>query len=405
MVQQLTSSPLTDAPAAGRDEGAGRAAATAGPADYIGALCALAAPLRDAAAAVTRGTACAEGPGEGLEASGGDRGGDRGGGRSAEEIATRRLQLCTVFKTLLGLGGDDATLLMRLLEPDALLAIFSSLEGDDSRLHLQTKHVSVHHVAFVTDPRRFRLPAPISDEITVRRIHQNFAIQYLTECALPLGIEPATAAALSELQASNSQQILRQLMGDAPFLRSLFADGICDPTGYAEVFSEGPDPDPAGGPSYIPSATDPAGASSPPSGRTAPISAISTGISPAMGGMHMHTHAARAAVDAQGPAGQRAAGQGPAGQGPAGQGPEGAAGGGGGAEAAGGQGQGRAANTAANATAGGDAAPTRVQAHAVEACAPAAEPRLLQLWSLLRELCALAQQQPHPLTRMRVYKV
>ena len=73
---------------------------------------------------------------------------------------------------------------------DALHGLLVSLQADETRLHLQTIHVNTHHLAFITDARRFKMPAPIADPATLRKIHQNYAISYLTDAALPLAHGP-----------------------------------------------------------------------------------------------------------------------------------------------------------------------------------------------------------------------
>ena len=147
---------------------------------------------------------------------------------------TRRMQLCTCFRTLLTLAADDASLLQRLLMPDALAGLLRSLELEESRNHIQTQHVNVSHVDFVTDARRFRTPAPIADPSTLAKIHQNFVISYLTDAALPLVLEPGTSAALTELQSTNGREIVQSLSTDDAFLASLLG-GLCQgpPDGFA----------------------------------------------------------------------------------------------------------------------------------------------------------------------------
>ena len=172
------------------------------------------------------------------------------------------------------------------------------------------------------------MPAPISDPATLARIHQNFAIAYLTDAALPLALDPGAAAALAELQASNGKEIVSSLTADERFIRSLF-DGLCSgpPTTFGDLLGGG-----AG-----------AGAGAGGGG----------GDSSSQGG-------------------------GQAGGGFGGMG-----------EATGGA----AGRAAGRATEGGVVMPA----------APDAEPRYVQLWGLLRELCTLATLH-HPISRTRTYK-
>ena len=350
LVLRLTGSPpavmalllrqiITGAAAEDRDATANGA----GGRDYIGALCSLAAPLREAAAA---------------EAAEGQ------GARRSSTTATRRLQLATVFKSLLAHGAEEPALLQRLLQPDALLALFSALEGDDSRHHLQTKHVNTEHVAFVADPKRFRMPVPISDARVLDKIHQNFALAYLTECALPLAIEPLTSAAIAELQASNAREILAALSKDIVFLERLFS-GLCDEASYQAVSTTSP-------PSHGRRANGAAGlgacaaASTP--GSSSDVAAVAASPFGTVEGMQVCTPAsmqslASEGVDASPPT------------------------------AASGS-MGRAAGAGASAAGGGRSI-----------CVPPPdEAHILQLWGLLRELTTLTAVL-HPLLRVRFYKV
>jgi hypothetical protein len=320
----------------------------AGGRDYIGALCSLAAPLREAAAAEA-----AEG---------------QGAGRSSSNTATRRLQLATVFKSLLAHGAEEPALLQRLLQPDALLALFSALEGDDSRHHLQTKHVNTEHVAFVADPKRFRMPVPISDARVLDKIHQNFALAYLTECALPLAIEPLTSAAIAELQASNAREILATLSKDSDFIERLFS-GLCDEASYQAVSTTSP-------PSHGRRANGAAGlgacaaASTPGSSSAVTLPGEAVAASPfgTAEGMQVCTPASMQSLASEG----------------ADASPPTAASGS----------VGRAAGAGASAAGGGRSI-----------CVPPSdEAHLLQLWGLLRELTTLTAVL-HPLLRVRFYKV
>lgn len=224
LIQQIVQQPGSDAAGAANEV----ALAIGGSRDYIGSLCKLAAPLREVAAASAASSSRVL-----SETAASDE------ESAAEARATRRLQLATVFKALLGHVGDEPALLQRLIQPDALLALFSAIEGDDSRRHLQTAHVNTQHVNFVTEPRRFHMPVPITDGATLDRIHQNFAITYLLECALPLAIEPMASAALSEVQTANARDILANLMKDATFMRALF-DGLREEAAYTAIAEPSP---------------------------------------------------------------------------------------------------------------------------------------------------------------------
>ena len=260
------------------------------------------------------------------------------------------------------------------------------------------------------------MPAPISDAATVARIHQNFAIAYLTECALPLSIDPGTAATLAELQAANSKDIVLSLIGDdrcgsaaclgiqrlAPrarvrarpprwraralegcawppptsppmprarsFIRALF-DGLCEETAYS--YSYGGSQAGASPTTSPPARAAPrgqeehtaAGAPLRPTAGAAHDSPDSGGLSPASG-MQLCTPDTIL---------------------------------GGGAADSGAHGSNAAGGKGLGAVAGG------AREGAVVSDAPDDEPHLLQLWGLLRELTNLAAAL-HPIVRVRVYK-
>lgn len=157
-----------------------------------------------------------------------------------------RMQLGAVFRALLTIAADDASLLQRLLMPDALTGLLLCLEADESRLHYQTRHVNTQHVAFLADAGRFRMPCPIADPNVLQKVHQNFAISYLTDAALPLSLEPGTSAALSELQGANGKEIVVALCADTTFVDALFDGlGVGPPRGFAEGQLGGSSPPPA----------------------------------------------------------------------------------------------------------------------------------------------------------------
>ena len=144
------------------------------------------------------------------EDGGSSEGGDgaspsKQGKGSAEWKEARRAQLAGIFKGLLTMAGDEPVLLQRMLQPDALYALLRCLEAEDSKHHTQTEHVNVQHVAFLSDARRFRTPVPIRDEATLVKIHQNFAISYLTDAALPLALEPGTLGRAGRAAAEQRQ--------------------------------------------------------------------------------------------------------------------------------------------------------------------------------------------------------
>ena len=142
------------------------------------------------------------------------------------DVQIYRLQLGAIFKALLSLSADEPALLQRLLQPDALFSLLRSLECEETRLHYQTAHVNIRHVDFLSNSSRFLMPAPIASKDCLDKIHQNFAISYLADSALPLSLEPAISASLTELQSANGKEIVLSLIQDEPFLCSVF-DGLC----------------------------------------------------------------------------------------------------------------------------------------------------------------------------------
>ncbi|KAL1503066.1 hypothetical protein AB1Y20_011132 [Prymnesium parvum] len=144
----------------------------------------------------------------------------------AEDETERALeQLALCFKGLLCVGAADVRLLHRLLRRDTVAYMFGAFEYERAHGVLQTEHVNRHHREYLLSARRFKMPVPILNAATLECIHQNFLISYLTECILPLGLDPGTQTALAEIQQSNGRTIIEHLQSDERFLRQLL-DGL-----------------------------------------------------------------------------------------------------------------------------------------------------------------------------------
>ena len=124
----------------------GRAEAAGDGSDYISKLCAISTRL-------AQGGGGPGGGGSGGGSPGGGSPGSRQGTGTPEWCEARRSQLGSIFKALLSLGADEPALLQRLLQTDALHALLLCLEAEESKLHKQTQHVNVQHVAFLSDSR------------------------------------------------------------------------------------------------------------------------------------------------------------------------------------------------------------------------------------------------------------
>lgn len=114
--------------------------------------------------------------------------------------------LAAAFRCLLALGAGDPRLLQRLLRRDTVAFMFGALEYEPPRGDLQTASVNTSHREFVLSARRFKMPVPILDPVTLECIHQNFLISYLSETILPLAIDPAALAALTEMQQARPRR-------------------------------------------------------------------------------------------------------------------------------------------------------------------------------------------------------
>ena len=107
--------------------------------------------------------------------------------------------------------------------PDTAPVLFGALEYElPGRSCAQTMRYHTHHRAHLAAPGRFKEPVPLPDEETAERVHMNHHIAYLLDSALPLTIEPCTSSVLTSIQQSNAQLIVRKLVRDPSFLRTLF---------------------------------------------------------------------------------------------------------------------------------------------------------------------------------------
>ena len=77
-------------------------------------------------------------------------------------------------------------MMRRLLQADTVMSMYGALEHDPTMCrYAQTPHINTSYRTFLREPRRFKMPVPITDAATLARIHQNYAIAYLAEATIP----------------------------------------------------------------------------------------------------------------------------------------------------------------------------------------------------------------------------
>ena len=136
--------PAVGGTARGIDASSAAAAAGEG-SDYVSQLCAIAIRLAEGGGGGGGGAESPQG--------GGGSPSSRQGKGTQEWADSRRSQLAGIFRALLSLAADEPALMQRLLQTDALHALLLCLEAEESKLHKQTQHVNVQHVAFLSDSR------------------------------------------------------------------------------------------------------------------------------------------------------------------------------------------------------------------------------------------------------------
>ena len=120
-----------------------------------------------------------------------------------------------IFKGLVLL--NDVAVYELLLRSDLVMGVMGALEYDPE---ISSNHC-VRHRAFLRDQLRFKQVVPIADEEVLKRIHQNYHLNFLKDVVLPRSLDDNTFAALNQISYCNNVHIINALSADAKYLPQL----------------------------------------------------------------------------------------------------------------------------------------------------------------------------------------
>mmetsp|Transcript_6312 Transcript_6312/g.13255 ORF Transcript_6312/g.13255 Transcript_6312/m.13255 type:complete len:758 (+) Transcript_6312:100-2373(+) len=112
----------------------------------------------------------------------------------------------------------QAPLIVRLLRDDVYKDVFGILEYDDGLC--ESKRIL--HRQFLAGTVEYKEPVKIEDAKLKERIHMNYRLMYLKDCALPRVLDDGAFACLSQIIFSNTDIILKELQASTSFLDLLF---------------------------------------------------------------------------------------------------------------------------------------------------------------------------------------
>lgn len=129
-------------------------------------------------------------------------------------------RLCNIMKTVILL--NDTSIIEHAVSDECVLGVVGALEYDpDFPSH------KANHRHWLDNQGRFKEVVPIEDELTRRKIHQTYRLQYLKDVVLARILDDPTFSVLNSLIFFNQVDIVQHLQSNASFLNELF--GIFSP--------------------------------------------------------------------------------------------------------------------------------------------------------------------------------
>lgn len=124
-------------------------------------------------------------------------------------------RLCNIMKTIILL--NDTTIIEHAVSDENLLGVVGALEYDpDFPSH------KANHRHWLDNQGRYKEVVPIEDEVTRRKIHQTYRLQYLKDVVLARILDDPTFSVLNSLIFFNQVDILQHLQCNGAFLNDLF---------------------------------------------------------------------------------------------------------------------------------------------------------------------------------------
>lgn len=124
-------------------------------------------------------------------------------------------RLCNIMKVIILL--NDTTIIEHAVSDENLLGVVGALEYDpDFPSH------KANHRHWLDNQGRYKEVVPIEDEMTRRKIHQTYRLQYLKDVVLARILDDPTFSVLNSLIFFNQVDIVQHLQSNGAFLNDLF---------------------------------------------------------------------------------------------------------------------------------------------------------------------------------------
>jgi protein phosphatase-4 regulatory subunit 3 len=125
-------------------------------------------------------------------------------------------RLCNIMKTVILL--NDTSIIEHAVSDDCVLGVVGALEYDpDFPSH------KANHRHWLGNKGRFKEVVPIDDDVTLRKIHQTYRLQYLKDVVLARILDDPTFSVLNSLIFFNQVDIVQHLQSNVSFLVELFS--------------------------------------------------------------------------------------------------------------------------------------------------------------------------------------
>lgn len=124
-------------------------------------------------------------------------------------------RLCNIMKTVILI--NDTTIIEHAVSDACVLGVVGALEYDpDFPSH------KANHRQWLSNNGRYKEVVPIEDELTRRKIHQTYRLQYLKDVVLARILDDPTFSVLNSLIFFNQVEIVQHLQANSTFLGDLF---------------------------------------------------------------------------------------------------------------------------------------------------------------------------------------
>ena len=124
-------------------------------------------------------------------------------------------RLCNIMKTVILI--NDTTIIEHSVSDACVLGVVGALEYDpDFPSH------KANHRQWLSNNGRYKEVVPIEDELTRRKIHQTYRLQYLKDVVLARILDDPTFSVLNSLIFFNQVEIVQHLQANSTFLGDLF---------------------------------------------------------------------------------------------------------------------------------------------------------------------------------------